>query len=117
MRSRKPFWLVILLVLWLPLQGYAAPMMPFCQHGHECASGMDGADGLPCCPDHQSHHDKTPASGCDNCAFCHLCATPAPLAAELLVVATPPPARGDLPMFTESFRSHIPEYLWRPPRS
>jgi hypothetical protein len=109
MRCRKPIWLVILLALWLPLQGFAAPMMPFCQHEHERMTDMP-------CHDRQSDADTMPSTGCEDCSFCHLCSAPAPLPSTA-IGTNRMNAGGLLPAFIESFCSHIPEHPWRPPRS
>ena len=69
--------LLICLMLWLPLQGYAATMMPFCargQHDQQAAHQMQQqAQGK-----HDAHagHDQHHGSSntpCDNCSLCHLC--------------------------------------------
>ena len=91
----------MMITLWLPLQGYAAVAMPFCQHSMAAASTHAENSG------HSQHHhgshadrthgetqDNTPqsaeagslqtvamgeASGlaCNNCGACHLACAPA----------------------------------------
>ncbi len=128
--------LVALISLWLPLQGYGAVAMPFCQqHGmaaagtklantsqehHGAHSGhmahkhspTDGA-GIS----HAEHGGSDAASGlvCNNCGACHLaCSSAIPAIAPVAVligdsVLEPSPA--DSPRFFYS------EQLQRPPLS
>jgi ferredoxin len=93
--------LSVLIALWLPLQGYAAVAMPFCQHSMGAASTH--AENFGHSRDHHdSHSDRTrgdaqdndfqsaetgspqtaamgEASGlaCNNCGACHLACAPA----------------------------------------
>ena len=93
--------LSVLIALWLPLQGYAAVAMPFCQHSMAAASAHSANAGHA-----KHHHDGHPdgmrgdtegrvspsadtdsrqpavmgeASGlaCNNCGACHLACAPA----------------------------------------
>jgi ferredoxin len=93
--------LSVLIALWLPLQGYAAVAMPFCQHSMAAASTHAGNSGHSQ-HHHGSHVDRTrgeaqdnafqsaeagspqtaamgEASGlaCNNCGACHLACAPA----------------------------------------
>jgi hypothetical protein len=87
--------LALLMILWLPVQGYAAIAMPFCEHAMHAASaghasmqgGGPGNDALehahhgavwssehasPTGPDHHST-----AVDCNDCGACHLACSPA----------------------------------------
>jgi hypothetical protein len=64
LRLHKPIWLMLFLMLWLPVQGFAAPFMPFCQHSH---SQADAA--MPCHIDHGSDKDAMTA----RCAIFAVC--------------------------------------------
>lgn len=79
----------VLMILWLPLQGFAAVAMPFCEHAmHRAPAGMDaGANAHQHHAVHQSHalagdasdqhgHSGT-ALDCKDCGACHLACTPA----------------------------------------
>lgn len=130
---------VLLISLWLPVQGYGAVAMPFCAHGgtgsanaatdtggehdghgghgshagHEMASGDPHAAG---------HHDDAAATAdqgsnlaCNDCGACHLACSPALLS----------PAPGLPPLTATVFvlqpvaplLSFTPERLQRPPLS
>ena len=78
LRSVHRFFLCIVM-LWLPLQGYAAVIMPFCQHA------LGDAGGAPMSGDQEhQHHDGKAANGehhhghdtkgfaCNDCGACHL---------------------------------------------
>lgn len=114
--------IVLLLLLWLPLQGFAASGMAGCRHEqmqpeHHMMQGMHG-----CCheqmqtaehssqPDQHQHHH---GANCDDCGYCHLSSFTA-IPAVAAVFAAAPVTR-----FT-SFdivhpASHIPEQPQRPP--
>lgn len=103
-----------IMLLWLPLQGYAALSMPFCQdtHHHHAMSGTQDSDG-DCCPgeEHDGHHTK--ALTCDDCSFCHLCTQGA------LFFNLPPVAdnvtKVEPSHSTTAFKLYFPEQPQRPP--
>ena len=65
--------LLICLMLWLPLQGYAATMMPFCAHGqNDQQASQQGQDVQDAHAGHDQHHGSS-NTPCDNCSLCHLC--------------------------------------------
>jgi hypothetical protein len=82
--------ITILLMLWFPVQGWAAVAMPMCLHESSPNTRMDGADSPSAVADgpdgHCNHHaPEAPAQStaqCDDCAACHLAHTP---------TLTPPP--------------------------
>jgi hypothetical protein len=82
----------VLMALWLPINGYVALAMPFCQHGgadmsaHETMSAVDHS-GMAhhADPDSGAEHDAGPSvstdptgSGlaCNDCGVCHLACSP-----------------------------------------
>jgi ferredoxin len=76
--------LALLMMLWLPLQGFAAMAMPICPHalGHAAASAP--ANHAHMHHSHAGHHEsRAPASdqqtdsNCVKCGACHLACTPA----------------------------------------
>lgn len=92
MKSWKSL-VVVLIALWLPLQGYGAVAMPFCKHsGSDAGAASAGHDG------HHSGHDAAPAHhhgdgigsqggpgvadsqgaglACNDCGACHLACSP-----------------------------------------
>lgn len=108
------------LLLWLPLQGFAAAGMSFCRHDHTPPAAMQEMDhqamhqGHDCCP--QSDTDAGSSQNlCDDCGYCHLGAAPAllPTAAALHGEAT----------FSFKFTLHsafslfYPEQPHRPPHT
>lgn len=131
--------LVLLISLWLPVQGYGAVAMPFCAHGgagseaaatdtggdhnghgghgshagHEMASGDQHSAG---------HHGDTVATAdqgsnlaCNDCGACHLACSPA-LLSPVSVLAPRNTTVFDLPE-TLPLLSFTPERLQRPPLS
>lgn len=65
----------LLLLTTLPLQGYAAVAMPFCQHSAaKSAQALDHSQHK----DHAAAHSDSQAAnpGCDDCAYCQACASP-----------------------------------------
>jgi ferredoxin len=126
--------IVALISLWLPLQGYGAIAMPFCQqHGMAAAgTGLADTEHHDAHPGHMAHNDSpTDAAGishakhassdatgglaCNNCGACHLACSPAisaiaPIAA-LIGDFDLESAPADSPHF------FYPEQLQRPPLS
>lgn len=112
-------WLVL---LWLPVQGFAAGFMPFACHKHDTGAAVSQHDGHH----HESHahhgHDQAEsddglshALACDNCTLCQLCGA-------LALPATPlkghtPLAAGVADTMTPRLQSFIPALPHRPPRS
>ncbi len=113
MRSRTPTWPAFFLILWLPLQGFAMPLMPFCRHGHPQEATMSAG--------HCQHEPSAQASAdsgnhaqdCDGCSLCHLAGASAPISDSPRLVGVAPVA--DLPPYCVFYRSHIPERVQRPP--
>lgn len=111
MRSRV--WLVLFLVLWLPLQGFALPLMPFCQHGHQQEAGAVSDHCPHQAPDQGADDAGKHAQDCDGCSLCHLASASAPIT-DLPHQADAAPG-ADLPPYFGFYRSHIPERAQRPP--
>ena len=76
--------LLICLMLWLPLQGYAAATMPFCQHNAPKSQGQHAQHQMSQQAQAQAQNDQDPHAGhaqhqgknntaCDNCSLCHMC--------------------------------------------
>ena len=109
--------LLICLMLWLPLQGYAATTMPFCQQGkgdqhasHQMTQPAQDDQSTPADP--LQHHGKA-NTACDNCSLCHMCS-----AMALPLFATQANIKPDhvyaLPS-QASFSPFFPEQTQRPP--
>lgn len=126
MHPRKPSWLILFLILWLPLQGFAVPLMPYCQHGHRQETAqpvwVDSHCQQPveaCCP-HGTTQSVAPAQGathgqdCDGCSLCHLATGSALLTAYLPLAGVT--SSVDLPRYARFYRSYIPQQPQRPPR-
>jgi hypothetical protein len=93
--------LSVLIALWLPLQGYGAVAMPFCQHSmaaapthagkadysqhhhdghsHKTLGDDRGSIALPAAADSPQTHVVGEASrlACNDCGVCHLACAPA----------------------------------------
>lgn len=112
-------WLVL---LWLPVQGFAAGFMPFACHKHETDTAVSQHDGHH----HEAHahhgHDQSApddglshALACDNCNLCQLCGALALPATPLKAHA--PLAAGIADAMTPRLQSFIPALPHRPPRA
>lgn len=112
-------WLVL---LWLPVQGYAAGFMPFACHKQDAAPTVSA-------PHESGHHDAhahhatqetAPADGlnhdvaCDDCNLCQLCGAPALTA--LPQDGAAPQHDGIALTTTYLLQSFIPPLPHRPPR-
>ncbi len=120
--------LVLLMSLWLPLQGVAAVVMPFCKHSLIAGTAdLHQAHKASANLDHSAHlgeHDvqlsddshglgKTIASACDDCGHCQLsgaCTLPAAeLQASFTTVAVVPSS------ILPALAGVVPHHLKRPP--
>jgi len=129
--------LSVLIALWLPLQGYAAVAMPFCQHSMAAAS-VHAGDADHSRHHHDGHSDMTrghahgstsqssdagspqtaamgEASGlaCNDCGACHLACAPAIVA----IVSFPVLIAGTVleSALADSPQLFYPEQPQRPP--
>lgn len=114
-------WLVL---LWLPVQGFAAGFMPFACHSH-AAADMATADAHH--HDSHAHHDhaQPPVTdddgsashelACDNCALCQMCGALA-LPADMLK-GHPQMSDAVSDSMTPQLQSFIPALPHRPPRA
>lgn len=121
MKHRLCNFILGFLLLWLPLQGFAATGMTFCRHDHSpppAHAGMHDHHGVHDGHDCSHGQDSSPASPqtqCDDCGYCHICGAPALL---------PVPAglnSGAGFSFKFAFDTHFPlffpEQPQRPPRT
>jgi len=105
------------MLLWLPLQGYAAQSMISCQKHHDHAQPAEISPQESC---HGQHHPESQAQtlvkanlACDDCASCHLIVQPALIVATLslgLDTIKPPQFLSKV-----SFLLFFPEQPQRPP--
>jgi ferredoxin len=128
--------IVALISLWLPLQGYGAIAMPFCQQHGMAAAGTGLADTSQehhdAHPGHMAHNDSPSdaagishaehassdaASGlaCNNCGACHLACSPAISAIAPIAVLIGDSVLESAPADSPHF--FYPEQLQRPPLS
>jgi hypothetical protein len=129
--------LSVLITLWLPLQGYAAVAMPFCQYSMARASShcadadhsQHRYDGYPGhiaqtdVPDDIigiSHtndvgNDDAGSLGCNNCDNCHLACSPVISAVVPVYLSIGGSVLESAPVDVPPF--YYPEQLQRPPLS
>jgi hypothetical protein len=111
------------MILWLPLQGYAAVAMPFCKHGFHTSAPEDmaaqalvhvganhthgGAQSTSGSHQHHAahgpmHHPGSSPSNlaCNDCGVCHLACSPA--------ASTSPSIAG--PVSAQSFTQFSPTF-------
>ena len=126
--------LSVLIALWLPLQGYGAVAMPFCEHGPAMPDSstavtahmgtQDGHPGNTGVPHHEHEADPQSASsdnstdkhaslGCNDCGACQLACAPLIVSAVTYFANTGSPVYDPLPV--ASLISISPEQLQRPP--
>jgi hypothetical protein len=102
--------IAVLLILWLPLQGFAAVAMPFCKHamhgtqttlshahpaqqavaGHAHHGTMVATENGPTTENgspSSAHHQSSAGLDCSDCGACHLACAPAVLPAQRDVLA------------------------------
>ena len=116
---KQPRWMrqfvLLCLLLWLPFQGYAATLMPFCSHAQQHQQNQEHLHQLPDADHVQKHH--SPASdanhACDDCSLCHMCGALAlpSLISDLQAVFNQPYGL----QAPQGFSPHYPEQPQRPP--
>ena len=105
------------LLLWLPLQGFAATAMPFCRHNHNPQAAMQigmhhDHQGDNCCHEHGAPSSSSQTQ-CDDCGYCHLGGAPALLPTLFGFNDT---AGFSFKFVFDSYLSHFfPEQPQRPP--
>jgi len=107
------------LLLWLPLQGFAATGMTFCRHNHtppvavqaETQVNHEGHD----CGHMQDQTSATPQMQCDDCGNCHLGGAPALL--HTLTGLSDSASYAFNFAFDTHFPLFFPEQPQRPPHS
>jgi hypothetical protein len=117
-------WLVL---VWLPVQGYAAGAMPFACAQHDTANATvtvtvtEHGAHQHAAPAAQAHHEAAPqaepdhTSACDNCNLCQLCGA---LALPVAILNGTTPQTGDITARLSSpHHSFIPALPLRPPRT
>jgi hypothetical protein len=131
MRKHFKFIISLLMALWLPINGYGAVAMPFCQHGGADMSAhatMPAGDHSGMVhhadPDSGAEHDAGPSvstdptlSGlvCNDCGVCHLACSPVLMSETILFE----PAGHNVfdVQVHPSPHSFSPEQPQRPPRA
>lgn len=132
--SRLKNWIIVFIALWLPLQGYGAVAMPFCEHGPAMPdSSVAVSADTAAQHGHQSHtgiaHDEHEVDsqsassdiftdrhaglGCNDCGACQLACAPLIVSTVTYFATTGSPVY-DLPSVA-SLTSISPEQLQRPP--
>lgn len=125
---------IVFIALWLPLQGYGAVAMPFCDHGPSMPDSFatvsahtdahDGNQGHVAKPthDHATDHDSSRSDkssqkhaglGCNDCGPCQLACAPLIFSTAPHLSSTGSPVYDPLPI--ASLTSFSPEQLQRPP--
>ncbi|MEQ1592092.1 MAG: DUF2946 family protein [Thiobacillaceae bacterium] len=111
-------FVVILLLLWFPVQSWAAMAMPLCRHAHIQTQTMNQVQPTAC---HESgspaHHPVSghPVFNCDDCGLCHLTQTSS--VTTVLTGQAIPPLREVPHYLASAHRIVSPELPFRPPRA
>lgn len=110
-------FMLAFMLLWLPLQGYAAQSMTSCQKHHNHVQLAESTPQQGC---HGQHHPDSHTQtlvkaslACDDCSSCHLIAQPALIVNPLSLVldaVKPPQSLSEV-----SFLLFFPEQPQRPP--
>ena len=111
-------------MLWLPVQGFAAVAMPFCQHALGHSGAVQTKDAPSDHHQHNHHHEKDSGNSdqsnglpiglsCNDCGSCHLACSPVVPCAVVAVL----PSWGHVynPLLLASDSLFIPEQLKPPP--
>ena len=110
-------FMLAFMLLWLPLQGYAAQSMTSCQkhHGHVQLAESSPQEGC-----HGQHHPDNHAQtlvkanlACDDCSSCHLISQPALIVAPLSLAFDA--VKLPQPLSSVTYLLFFPEQPQRPP--
>jgi hypothetical protein len=134
MVSRWKNLIIVFIALWMPLQGYGAVAMPFCEHGPAMpdssiavfahGGAQDGHQGHTGVPHHEheadpqstssdNSTDKHASLGCNDCGACQLACAPLIVATVTNFSTIGSPVYDPTPVATVI--SISPEQLQRPP--
>ncbi len=105
--------LLTFMLVWLPLQAYAAQVMPFCQNHHDHAAALAEPPQHEGCHGHDAPSVAKISLACDDCSSCHLMVQPALLFNPLLLVIHS--ASAPQPVSIATFSLFFPEQPQRPP--
>jgi hypothetical protein len=117
--------IAILLMLWFPLQGWAAFAMPACRHAMDATAVADEppAGAAPAVETEAHCHPPTtvssavPCAGdhgqCDQCAACHFAHPSSLTHLPLVLLGDPPPQRAE--SVAVFYYQRFPERPQRPP--
>jgi hypothetical protein len=111
-------------MLWLPVQGFAAVAMPFCQHALGHSSALHTSDAHGSHHQHGHHHGKASGNSdqtnglpigfsCNDCGSCHLACSPVLTRAVTAVISSCGHIYNPLQPASDSL--FIPEQLKPPP--
>ena len=116
MKNTLARFLLAFMLLWLPLQAYAAQTMPFCQNHHGHATALAEAPQHEGCHGQQGHNASSISKislACDDCSSCHAIYQPALLFSPILLGIDA--VRAQQPLLAASFSLFFPEQPQRPP--
>ncbi len=102
------------LLLWFPLQGFAAPGMSFCRHNHVPPPAMQATMQYHHAGHDCDHHQNTSCAKhqtqCDDCGYCHLAGAPA-------LLHTPTGLSDNASFsFKFAFETHFPQFFPEQPQ-
>ncbi|BCB27143.1 hypothetical protein SKTS_20290 [Sulfurimicrobium lacus] len=111
-------FMLAFMLLWLPLQGYAAQSMHACpkHHAHEQlaeSSPHEGCHGQNMAASHHAHPIAKANLACDDCSSCHLIVQPALIVAPLALIFDT--VKLPQPISNDSFLPFFPEQPQHPP--
>jgi hypothetical protein len=116
-RTRFHRFLLIVMMLVLPLQAFAAAAMIGCSMTQHAATPIQAGDTAMSGCHESAPQPDSPASqhSCAHCAACYL--TSVPLLPALTTLSGLPAVSNLIPHAATSFSGHIPEGPERPPRA
>ena len=113
MKNALARFMLAFMLVWLPLQAYAAEVMPFCQNHHGHAAAIAESPQHEACHGHDMPSVSKISLACDDCSSCHLMVQPALLLNPLPLVFLSASTRQ--PHLIASFSLFFPEQPQRPP--
>jgi len=109
--------LFALLLVALPLRGFAGDLMALCdQHHGGAAAVQESSQDQGGIHDDRGNHGEVPAHTASVCSVCASCCAGASLVPDSPMVGLPPTATSDrIAFLLRRFSGVVPEHLDRPP--
>ena len=114
MRNFRKLLVLLLLVVALPLRGYAALAVDLCAGHNGGAAGAHAGHHDPS-SDHEHEAPDGPSATSSSCSHCASCSVGASVAPEAKQISLPVAGSDRIPFFDQHKSGYVPDHPERPP--